>query len=128
MPAGSLEKTTSTSPRSAMARSVAAVDCLNLSIGDCASLMRDLSGGLHPHARSRKLRAEAALVILRDDRPFGIVALVEEGHAEGETDILEYVGVLGPGEDRSRRHHGGNVADDEACPTDRKSTRLNSSH
>src|SRR3546814_4455163 len=94
MPAGSLEKTTSTSPRSAMARSVAAVDCLNLSIGDCASLMRDLSGGLHPHARFRKLRAEAALVVLRDDRPFGIVALVEEGHARSEEHTSELQSLM----------------------------------
>src|SRR5438270_5153660 len=51
---------------------------------------------------------ERALEELGHGAAFQLVALVQEGHAEGERDVaVEDVGVLGP---------------------DRKSTRLNSSH
>src|SRR5262249_9216276 len=57
---------------------------------------------------------EAALVVLRHRRPLELIALVEEGQAESEGDVVEYPGIVGPGHHRARRHHGGDVAVDEA--------------
>src|SRR3990167_10316329 len=72
------------------------------------------SGHLHHQGALGEFHAEAALVHLRHEGAFKLVALVEEGHAEGVTEVAEDGEVLGPGDDRAR--------------ADRKSTRLNSSH
>ncbi len=61
----------------------------------------------------RQLLAEAALIELGDDRPFELVALVDEGQPEGEADVLEDVGVLRPDDDGARAHHGREIAVDE---------------
>src|SRR5215472_4472182 len=53
----------------------------------------------------RKLGVEAALVELRHQRPLQFVALVEEGDAEGKSDIAENFGVFGPGDHRARAHY-----------------------
>src|SRR5579859_3963282 len=81
--------------------------------------------GLAPPSRCRlnqrrldaafgQLAAEAALVVLGDRGALDLIALVEEGDPEGERDVVEDIGVLGPGDDRARRHHGRDVAVDEA--------------
>ena len=64
--------------------------------------------------RLRQFDAEAALVVFGHRRPLHLVALVEEGDAEGEGDVVEDLRVLGPGDDRARAHDGGDVAVDEA--------------
>src|SRR3546814_5659053 len=64
-------------------------------------------------SRFHQIFAEHALIIFGDDHPLGLVALVEEGQAEGEADIIEDRGVLRPADHRARRHHGRNVAVDE---------------
>ena len=63
-----------------------------------------LTLGLGHHAFGQ-IGAEHALVILRDQHPLGLVALVEEREAEGESRVLEDRGVLRPGDDRARAHH-----------------------
>ena len=63
---------------------------------------------------SGQFGAEAALVVFRHDRPLHLVALVQEGQPEGEGEVAENAGVLGPGHHRARRHHGRDVAVDEA--------------
>src|SRR3546814_15647550 len=77
--------------------------------------------------------AEYALIIFGDDHPLRLVALVEEGQAKGEAEVVEDRGILGPANHRARRHDGRYVTIDEALAgqvgdLDRKSTRLNSSH
>src|SRR3546814_15205757 len=67
------------------------------------------------HAGLRQLAAEAALVVLRHDRALDLVALVEEGNAEGEADVAENARVLGPRDHRARAHHRRDVAVDEAA-------------
>ena len=57
--------------------------------------------------------AEAALIEFGHHRALQFVALVEEGDAEGKADIAEDVGILRPGDDRARAHHGREVAVDE---------------
>src|SRR3954468_1180789 len=64
----------------------------------------------------RQVLVEAALVVFGHRAALRLVALVEEGEAEGEADIAEDLGVLGPGDDRARRHDGADVAGDEARP------------
>src|SRR5690606_7929967 len=60
--------------------------------------------------------AEAALVAFSHPRALQFVAFVQEGQPERETDIAEYAGILGPGDHRTRAHHGRDVAVDEAGP------------
>src|SRR4028118_2360035 len=67
-----------------------------------------------PHYAFRQVLAEDPLVIFGDQRPFGLVALVEEGEAEGEADVVEDERVLSPADHRPRAHHGRDVAVDEA--------------
>src|SRR6185437_4540811 len=50
----------------------------------------------HVDRTLRQFDAEAALIELRHDRPFQLVALVQEREPEGETDIVEYFGILRP--------------------------------
>ncbi len=65
-------------------------------------------------AAAHQVAAEAALIVLGDDRALGLVALVQEGHPEPEADVAEDARVLGPGDHRARRHHGRDVAGHEA--------------
>src|SRR5690242_19792153 len=65
---------------------------------------RHIDGGF------RQLGIEAALIELRDQWPLQLVALVEEGNAEGEADIAEDLGVLRPGDHRARAHHRRQIA------------------
>src|SRR6185437_12304884 len=66
-------------------------------------------------AAGRQLLAEAALIVLGERAALDLVALVEEGETEGEAHIAgEDARILGPGDHRARRHHGRNVAGDEA--------------
>src|SRR5262249_25188202 len=67
---------------------------------------KERSAQRHVHGALGQLLAEAALIELGDDRPLELVALVEEGEPEGKADILEDVGVLGPGDHGARAHHG----------------------
>src|SRR6202023_2726551 len=60
--------------------------------------------------RFGKLRVEAALIEFGDQRPFQLVTLVEEGDAEGKTDIAENLGVFRPHDNRARTHHRRQVA------------------
>ncbi len=103
----------------AIARSTPAVARLNssdrvLSL-PAASAHRAAAQMRLPRADAgRDVLVEAALVVLGDRPALGLVAFVEEGHAEGEADIAEDAGVLGPGDHRAGRHHGRDVAVDEA--------------
>src|SRR3546814_20935112 len=47
--------------------------------------------------------------------PVRSVVLVQEGEAESEAEFAEDALVLGPGDDGTWRHHGGNIAVDEAA-------------
>src|SRR3954452_11025177 len=96
-----------------MARTVAAVERLKTSAGDSASLI-ETSDQRRLDAALGHLGAEAALVVLGHRGTLDLVALVQEGDPEGEGDVLEDLGVLGPGDDRARRHHRRDVAVDEA--------------
>src|SRR5271169_442851 len=62
----------------------------------------------------RQLLAKTALVELGDQRPLEFVALVEEGQAESETDVLEDFRILRPSDDGARTHHGRQIAVDES--------------
>ena len=66
-----------------------------------------------PHHAFRQILAKDPLIIFGDQHPFRLVALVEEGEAEGEADILENRRILRPADHGSRAHHRGNVAVDE---------------
>jgi hypothetical protein len=59
---------------------------------------------LHRHAGStfRKLFRKAALIEFGDRLAFQLVALVQEGQAEGIADIAENLGILRPGDDGAR--------------------------
>src|SRR4051794_22233760 len=61
----------------------------------------------------RQFLSEGALVELGDHRTLKLVALVEEGQPERHADIAEDFGVFGPGDHRTRAHHGRQVAIDE---------------
>src|SRR5262245_17793526 len=66
-------------------------------------------------ARRRQFLAEAALVVLGERAALDLVALVEEGQPEGKADVaVEDLGVLGPRDHGTRRHHGRDVAGNEA--------------
>ena len=47
----------------------------------------------------RQLDAEAALIVLGDDRALGLVTLVQKRQPEGKADIAEDQGILRPGQD-----------------------------
>src|SRR5216683_6230770 len=98
-----------------MARTVAAVERLNISAGDSLSLMVPLDQS-RLDAALAQLAAETALIVLGDRRALDLVAFVEEGDAEGERDIAEDLRVLRPGDHGARRHHRRNIAVDEARP------------
>src|SRR5262245_7669334 len=130
MPGRSAAKDTSSAGLRAMARKHPVTARLNGSVGlSLAALLPlkldDISRELlnrprapdtarsaqgHVHRGFRQLHPEAALIKLGHDRPLQLVALVEEGEPEGESDVLEDVGVLGPGDHRARAHDGRNVA------------------
>src|SRR6185436_1120208 len=71
-------------------------------------------GELHLSRAVLQIDAEAALEILGHHRALQLVALVEERDAEGEADVAEDAGILGPGDDGARAHDGRDVAVDEA--------------
>src|SRR5262245_11043317 len=95
---------------------------LNGSVGDSlAGAFGLMLADIDPAARSfaqrdsnpalRQLDAEAALAELGDRLALELVALVDEGHTEGEADVAaEDLGVLGPGDHRARAHHRRDVA------------------
>src|SRR5262249_5498036 len=64
----------------------------------------------HVDCRFRQLRLDAALIALGDQGTLELVALVEEGDAEGKADIAEDLGILRPGDHRARAHHRRQVA------------------
>src|SRR5574338_245905 len=104
-----------TSGRPAIARSVAEVTRLRRA--RLSSLRFDTVAQHHrSQRRVRQILAEAALIVLGHRRPLHFIALVEEGEPEGGPDLAENAGVFGPGDHRPRRHHGGNIAVDEAGP------------
>src|SRR4051812_11975793 len=85
------------------------------------STWRKASSGLSSAAMSglrrdalRKVLAEDALIIFGHQRPLRLVALVQEGEAEGKADVAEDQGVLRPADHRARAHHGRDVAVHEA--------------
>src|SRR3546814_17919033 len=53
-----------------------------------------------------QILAEDALIIFGHQRPFRLIAFVEEAKAEGEADILEDQRILRPTYHRARRHDG----------------------
>src|SRR6185437_9649335 len=57
--------------------------------------------------------AERTLIKLCDAGAFEFVALVQEGEAEGEADVVEYLGILRPGDDGTWAHDGREVTVDE---------------
>src|ERR1700722_6920455 len=58
----------------------------------------------------RQLLAKAALVEFGDQAPLEFVALVEEGQAESEADVLEDFRILRPGDDGARAHYRRQIA------------------
>src|SRR3546814_14079369 len=70
-----------------------------------------------------QILAEDALIIFGHQRPFRLIAFVEEAKAEGEADILEDQRILRPTYHRARRHDGRDVAVDEALEIGRASGR-----
>src|SRR5690349_11750635 len=72
-----------------------------------ASAERDVGRAL------RQLFTERALIELRDQRTLELVALVQEREAEGETDVVEDLRVLGPCDDGARAHDGRQVTVDK---------------
>src|SRR6476646_11687135 len=92
---GSAEKVTSRSCSPAIARTAAPTARLNGSEG-LSGFMRAGAPLRHQHLRRtlRKLFTEGALVEFRDRCPLQFVARVEEGKAEGETDVAEDLRVL----------------------------------
>src|SRR5690348_13214918 len=112
---------TSRSPFRAMARMVPAIERFSGSAG--ASFL--LSPGLrleidtgasrerHVNRALRQFLAETPLIELRDEGTLEFVALVQERDPERKTDVLEDVGVLGPGDDGPRRHDRRQVTVDE---------------
>ena len=67
-----------------------------------------------PRVRLVEFAVEAALEVLGDDRPLGVVALVGERQPEGQRRVAEDLEVLGPGDHRARRHQRRQVARGEA--------------
>src|SRR5690606_4946825 len=101
-----------------MARTVAATDRFSVSTGPASwgvrpglvlrrskTASRSHEGGAG--GAFHEFLAEAALIVLGDDRPLGLVALVEEGNAEGEGDFAENLGVFRPGQHGTWRHDSG---------------------
>src|SRR5690606_28598019 len=109
---GSAVKESSTSPSPAIARVAPASARRNASRG--LSSATRLSSRL-PDDAFGQVRADEARLIAGDDRPLRLVALVEEGEAEGEADVAENGRVLRPGDDGARAHHGRDVAAHEAA-------------
>ena len=64
----------------------------------------------HVHRALRQLFAEAALIELRHLRALQLIALVQKRHPERKADIVENLGVLGPGDHRARAHHCRQIA------------------
>ena len=62
----------------------------------------------------RQFVAKAALIIFRHHRPFHLVTTVQEAEPEGKSQVIEDPRIIGPGDYRARRHHGGDVAVHEA--------------
>src|SRR5438552_11513175 len=111
-PAASGPKPTVTSSRSAIARNVAAVARLKISVGEYSWAI----GTLHQRridAGFCQFGAEATLVVFGYRRPLHLVAFVEKGQPKAEGKIAENACILGPRHDGARRHHGGDVAIDE---------------
>ncbi|ENN89506.1 hypothetical protein RHSP_60941 [Rhizobium freirei PRF 81] len=57
-----------------------------------------------------QLDAEGALIVLGDQRPLQLIALVEEGNAEGKGDVAEDLRILSPGDDGTRAHNRRQIA------------------
>src|SRR5579884_2156993 len=87
-PEGSGPKPTTRSSRSAMARTVAVVARLKLSVGVSAWAIESppLLHQRRVDPGFRQLGAETALVIFGHRRPLHLVALVEEGETEAESE------------------------------------------
>src|SRR5437870_8688695 len=111
-PAASGPRPTVTSSRSAIARRVAAVARLKISVGEYSWAISALHQG-RVDAGFRQFGAEATLVIFGNRRPLHLVAFVEKGKPKAEGQISKNLCILSPGHDRARRHHGRNVAVDE---------------
>src|SRR6056300_1046315 len=111
-------KVTSSSSLPARARMVAVVARLKASRGPSPSwwltplLLNRLQG--QRSGGAGEVLPEAALVVLSHDGALRFVALVQEGHAEGEGKIIEDFRILGPGNHRPGRHHDGQLAANEA--------------
>src|SRR4029453_7210240 len=124
IPGRSAAKATSSSRLRAIARRHPVTARLNGSVGDSFDgllglMFDDITGSQawqidstqrHIDRRFRQLDSETALIELGYDRSFQLVALVEKRQPEGETDVLEDVGVLRPHDHRARAHHRRNIA------------------
>src|SRR6266403_3935489 len=64
----------------------------------------------HINRRFRQFLTKAALIELSHQWTLELVAFVEEVQPERKPDIPEDVGVLRPGDDGARAHHGRDVA------------------
>src|SRR5207245_7403731 len=115
-PAGSGPKPTVKSSRSAIARNVAAVARLKISVGENSWAIGGAGRALHQgrvDARFRELGAEAALVVFGDGRTLHLVAFVEERQPEAKGQVAEDARILGRRHHLPRRPHGGAVGIDE---------------
>src|SRR5689334_10286484 len=107
-------KVTCTSPSPAMARTAKPSTRLNGSAGDSlrcgpAAIAATFLAQRHVGSALGKFLTEAALVELRHQWALELVALVQEGEAEGKADVAENLAVFGPGEDRARAHDRGQI-------------------
>src|SRR5438477_5857705 len=130
-PGRSAAKVTSSSGFFAIARRQAVTARLNGSVGASFDPVRNLlfdvvivpapsprsraevrKGSTHRHVDGRlgEFRVEAALIELSDQRPFQLVAFVEERNAERKSDIAKNLGVFSPGDHRARAHDRRQIA------------------
>src|SRR3954453_10627532 len=129
-PGRSAANVTSSSGFRAIARRQAVTARLNGSVGASFDPVRNLlfdvvivpapsprsgaevrKGSTHRHVDGGlgQFRVEAALIELSDQRPFQLVAFVEERNPERKFDIAEDLGIFIPGDPRARAYDGGQV-------------------
>src|SRR6185312_12206413 len=58
----------------------------------------------------RQIMAEATLIELRDQIALQLIAFVKERQPEGKADVVENLGILGPGDHRAWAHHCRQIA------------------
>ena len=86
----------------AVARLKSSLRLCSLSLRLIASTRVWHSDGFTLLLAGRNIFVETALIVFRHGVTLGFIAFVEEGEPKGEADIAENLGILGPGDHRSR--------------------------